>query len=81
MVVVCKEDMRLIRSMVVFDRRFLERFCVIEVLVSYTVADLAGNVSMASEPVEVNLQLMRTEPHPLPTVKEAGHTTTLDPDK
>ncbi|MFA1028148.1 MULTISPECIES: Ig-like domain-containing protein [Pseudomonas syringae group] len=78
--VVSKDDMGLKRTMVDFDRPFLERIGDIEVPVSYTVADLAGNVSMPSEPVEVKLQLMRAVPLPLPTVKEAGHTTTLDPD-
>ncbi|RML65477.1 hypothetical protein APX70_06999, partial [Pseudomonas syringae pv. maculicola] len=40
-----------------------------EAPVYYTVTDLAGNQSMASETLDVKLQLTVTTPLPTPTIK------------
>lgn len=76
--VVTKDDMGLKRIMVDFVRSFLESIGDIEAPVHYTITDLAGNLSMASEPVTVKLQLTTITPLPAPTVKEATGGT-LDP--
>ncbi|WP_050585988.1 Ig-like domain-containing protein, partial [Pseudomonas syringae] len=76
--VVTKDDMGLKRIMVDFVRSFLESIGDIEAPVHYTITDLAGNLSMRSEPVSVKLQLTTVTPLPTPTVKEANGGT-LDP--
>ncbi|UOF18337.1 hypothetical protein [Pseudomonas syringae] len=78
MAVVSKDDVGLRRTMVDFTRSFLELIGDIEAPVYYTVTDLAGNLSMASEAVDVKLQLTHVTPLPTPTLKEAIGTT-LDP--
>ncbi|EKG32551.1 hypothetical protein [Pseudomonas avellanae] len=78
MAVVTKDDMGLKRVMVDFVRPFLELIGDIEAPVYYTVTDLAGNQSMASEYLDVKLQLTVTTPLPTPTIKEATGST-LDP--
>lgn len=78
MAVVTKDDMGLKRVMVDFVRSFLELIGDIEAPVYYTVTDLAGNQSMASETLDVKLQLTVTTPLPTPTIKEATGST-LDP--
>ena len=71
-------DMGLNRVMVDFTREFLERADGLNAAVSYTVTDLAGNVSMASDPIMVHLQLSVLKPLPLPVIREAQGDT-LDP--
>lgn len=78
MAVVTKDDMGLKCVMVYFVRPFLELIGDIEAPVYYTVTDLAGNQSMASETLDVKLQLTVTTPLPTPTIKEATGST-LDP--
>ncbi|MDF5894987.1 hypothetical protein P4A93_25585 [Pseudomonas syringae pv. syringae] len=78
MAVVSKDDVGLRRTMVDFARSFLELIGDIKAPVYYTVTDLAGNLSMASEAVDVKLQLTHVTPLPTPTLKEATGTT-LDP--
>ncbi|EPN01332.1 hypothetical protein A249_16041, partial [Pseudomonas syringae pv. actinidiae ICMP 18804] len=78
MAVVTKDDMGLKRVMVDFVRPFLELIGDIEAPVYYAVTDLAGNQSMASETLDVKLQLTVTTPLPTPTIKEATGST-LDP--
>ncbi|MGN2437608.1 hypothetical protein [Pseudomonas syringae] len=78
MAVVTKDDLGLKRVMVDFVRPFLELIGDIEAPVYYTVTDLAGNQSMASENLDVKLQLTVTTPLPTPTIKEATGST-LDP--
>ncbi|MCF8979160.1 hypothetical protein GIW46_13215 [Pseudomonas syringae] len=78
MAVVTKDDMGLKRVMVDFVRPFLELIGDIEAPVYYTVTDLAGNLSMNSEPLVVKLQLFAEIPLPTPTVKQANGDT-LDP--
>ncbi|EPM56375.1 hypothetical protein A262_15780 [Pseudomonas syringae pv. actinidiae ICMP 19073] len=75
MAVVTKDDMGLKRVMVDFVRSFLELIGDIEAPVYYTVTDLAGNQSMASETLDVKLQLTVTTPLPTPTIKEATGST------
>ncbi|WP_426113323.1 hypothetical protein [Pseudomonas sp. DSP3-2-2] len=77
-VVVDKDDMGLKRVNVGFSRRFLEAIGDIEAPVHYTVTDLAGNVSIVSDPVFVKLQLSVLPVLPVPSVKEANGNT-LDP--
>jgi hypothetical protein len=76
--VVDKDDMGLKRVMVDFTRAFLEAIGDIEAPVYYTVTDLAGNLSTASQVLQVNLQLQVLPVLPLPVVKEANGDT-LDP--
>lgn len=76
--VVDKDDMGLKRVMVDFTRAFLEAIGDIDTRVYYTVTDLAGNLSMKSQAVQVNLQLQVLPVLPLPVVKEARGDT-LDP--
>lgn len=78
MAVVSSDDVGLKRTMVDFARPFLELIGDIEVPVYYTITDLAGNLSMASESVDVKLQLAQATPLPTPTIKEAIGTI-LDP--
>ncbi|ORC60705.1 hypothetical protein BZK31_05875 [Pseudomonas floridensis] len=78
MAVVSKDDMGLKRVMVDFVRPFLEVIGDVDAPVHYTVTDLAGNVSMDSEPLTVRLQLAVTAPLPTPSVKQANGDT-LDP--
>ena len=72
------DDMGLRRVMVQFPRTLLEQVGDGEASVHYTVTDLAGNLSMASESVSVTLQLSVITPLPDPTLKEAVGDT-LDP--
>jgi hypothetical protein len=72
------DDMGLNRVMVQFPRALLEQVGDGEASVHYTVTDLAGNLSMASESVSVTLQLSVITPLPNPTLKEAVGDT-LDP--
>ena len=76
--VVDANDMGLNSVSVEFTRGFLEQAEGLDSNVYYTVTDVAGNVSMRSEGVEVSLQLSVLAPLPLPTVKEAQGGT-LDP--
>ncbi|MEE4636770.1 Ig-like domain-containing protein [Pseudomonas alliivorans] len=78
MAVVTRDDMGLKRVMVDFVRPFLELIGDIEAPVYYTVTDVAGNLSMNSEPLAVKLQLFAETPLPTPTVKQATGDT-LDP--
>ncbi|WP_459200540.1 hypothetical protein [Pseudomonas tremae] len=78
MTMVSKDDVGLRQTVVDFARPFLELIGDIEAPVYYTITDLAGNLSMASEAVNVKLQLTHATPLPNPTVKEAIGTT-LDP--
>nr|WP_167525014.1 hypothetical protein [Pseudomonas asturiensis] len=75
MAVVTADDMGLKRVMVDFVRPFLELIGDIEAPVHYTVTDLAGNVSMKSEPLVIKLQLSVATPLPTPTIKEATGNT------
>ncbi|RRV05671.1 hypothetical protein EGJ27_17835 [Pseudomonas sp. v388] len=76
--VVSRDDMGLRRVVIGFQRTFLEGIGDIEAPVHYTVADLAGNLSMVSEPVSVKLQLSVVPPLPAPRIKEANGDI-LDP--
>ncbi|KPW88503.1 Uncharacterized protein ALO50_04346, partial [Pseudomonas syringae pv. cerasicola] len=78
MAVVSSDDVGLKRTMVDFARPFLELIGDIEAPVYYTITDLAGNLSMASEAVDVRLQLAQATPLPSPIIKEATGNT-LDP--
>lgn len=78
MAVVSKDDMGLKQIRVDFVRSFLARIGDIEAPVHYTITDLAGNLSIESEPLRVKLQLAIITPLPTPTVKEATGST-LDP--
>lgn len=75
---VTKDDMGLKRVTVEFRRPFLEGIGSIEAPVHYTVTDLAGNLSMESEPVLVDLKILIHADLPTPVVKEAQGDT-LDP--
>lgn len=78
MTVVDADDMGLNRVMVDFTRAFLEQADGQSSAVTYTVTDRAGNVSMVSEPVMIDLQLSVLTPLPDPVILEAnGHI--LDP--
>jgi hypothetical protein len=76
--VVTKDDMGLKRVMVNFKRSFLETIGDIQAPVYYSVTDLAGNLSINSERVNVKLQLSPVVPVPRPRIKEAIGDT-LDP--
>jgi len=76
--VVTRDDMGLKRVMVDFIRPFLEMIGDIQAPVHYTVTDLAGNLSMESERLNVALQLSVVTPLPTPKIKEANGST-LDP--
>ncbi|MCQ2997282.1 hypothetical protein NLO88_20300 [Pseudomonas syringae] len=76
--IVGRDDMGLQRVMVDFSREFLENIGDIEVPVFYTVTDLAGNLSVNAQAVQINLQLRVLPELPLPAVKEANGDT-LDP--
>ncbi|MDH0745397.1 Ig-like domain-containing protein [Pseudomonas sp. GD03842] len=78
LVTVTPNDMGLNRVMVDFSRAFLAQADGKRSEVYYTVTDLAGNVSMHSEPISVELQLSVVTPLPTPTVKEAQNGI-LDP--
>lgn len=77
-VTVGTNDMGLKRVMIDYSRVFLERVGDGREEVYYTVTDLAGNVSMKSEAVSVDLKLSYVAPLPLPIIKEAINDT-LDP--
>lgn len=77
-VLVDKDDMGLKRVNVGFSRRFLKAIGDIAAPVHYTVKDLAGNVSMDSDPIIVKLQLSVLPVLPVPDVKEANGNI-LDP--
>ena len=77
-VLVDKDDMGLRRVNVKFTKRFLTAIGDIEAPVHYTVKDLAGNISMDSDPIIVKLQLSVLPVLPVPSVKEADGNT-LDP--
>jgi len=77
-VTVDSNDMGLKRVMVDYSRAFLERIGDGREEVYYTVTDLAGNVSMKSEAVSVDLKLSYEAPIPLPIIKEAINGV-LDP--
>lgn len=78
-VTVDSNDMGLKRVIVDYSRAFLERVGDGREEVYYTVTDLAGNVSMKSEAVSVELKLSYEAPLPLPLIKEAVNDV-LDPD-
>ncbi len=71
-------DMGLKRVIVDFSREFLELVGDGQQDVYYTVTDLAGNLSMESEVITVELKLSEILPLPLPTILEADNDT-LDP--
>lgn len=77
-VTVDANDMGLKRVMVDYPRAFLEGIGDGREEVYYTVTDLAGNLSMKSEVVQVQLKLSVVTPLPLPTLQEAINDT-LDP--
>lgn len=77
-VVVDKDDMGLKRVAVTFPREFLEGIGDIQSAVYYTATDLAGNVSMNAQPVQVSLLLLVLPQLPVPTVREANGNV-LDP--
>jgi hypothetical protein len=72
---VSANDMGLNRVMVDFNREFLAQADGTQAAVSYTVTDLAGNVSMQAEPVLVQLRLSEVVPLPLPVIVEAKDGT------
>lgn len=76
--IVDKDDMGLKRVELEFSREFLESIGDIEAAVYYTVTDLAGNLSMDSQAIQVKLQLLVLPELPLPVVKEANGDV-LDP--
>ncbi|MFY1667505.1 Ig-like domain-containing protein [Pseudomonas sp. Pseu.R1] len=78
MLTVTANDMGLNRVMADFTREFLEQADGERSDVYYTVTDLAGNLSMHSEAVSVDLQLSVLQPLPTPTLKEAQNGI-LDP--
>ncbi|SQF99557.1 Uncharacterised protein [Paucimonas lemoignei] len=69
--IVDKDDMGLRRVELEFSRDFLEHIGDIEASVYYTVTDLAGNLSMDSQAIQVTLLLHVLPELPLPVVKEA----------
>jgi hypothetical protein len=75
---VSANDMGLDRVMVDFSRALLEQVGDVEASVHYTVTDQAGNLSMPSDAVSVDLKLSVVTPLPAPTIKEAVGDT-LDP--
>ncbi|KFE55679.1 hypothetical protein IV01_11495 [Pseudomonas syringae] len=76
--IVDKDDMGLKRVELEFSREFLESIGDIEAAVYYTVTDLAGNLSMDSQAIQVKLLLLVLPELPLPVVKEANGDL-LDP--
>jgi hypothetical protein len=78
MTVVDADDMGLNRVMVDFTRPFLELADGQNSAVTYTVTDRAGNVSMVSDPLMIELQLSVLTPLPDPVILEANGQT-LDP--
>lgn len=78
LVFVDANDMGLNHLTVEFTRGFLEQADGVSSEVYYTVTDLAGNLSMPSEKLSVNLQLTVIKPLPSPTIKEAQDDL-LDP--
>jgi len=76
--IVDKDDMGLKRVELEFSREFLESIGDVEAAVYYTVTDLAGNLSMDSQAIQVKLQLLVLPELPLPVVKEANGDV-LDP--
>lgn len=71
-------DMGLNRVMVDFTRSFLEQADGLNAAVFYTVTDQAGNVSMRSDSISIQLQLSMLKPLPAPVIAEAKGDT-LDP--
>lgn len=71
-------DMGLNRVMVDFTRSFLEQADGLNAAVFYTVTDQAGNVSMPSDSISIQLQLSMLKPLPAPVIAEAKGDT-LDP--
>nr|WP_272903994.1 Ig-like domain-containing protein [Pseudomonas petrae] len=78
MTIVDANDMGLSRVMVDFTRPFMEPADGLTSAVTYTVTDRAGNVSMVSDPVMIELQLATLQPLPDPMIREAKDQT-LDP--
>ena len=78
MTIVDANDMGLNRVMVDFTRTFMEQADGLNASVTYTVTDRAGNVSMVSDPVMIQLQLATLQPLPVPVIREAKGQT-LDP--
>lgn len=78
MTVVDADDMGLNRVMVDFTRPFLELADGQSSAVTYTVTDRAGNVSMVSDPLMIELQLSVLTPLPDPVILEANGQI-LDP--
>lgn len=78
MTIVDANDMGLNRVMVDFTRTFMEQADGLNSAVTYTVTDRAGNVSMVSDPVMIQLQLATLQPLPAPVIREAKGQT-LDP--
>ena len=76
--IVDKDDMGLKRVELEFSREFLESIGDVEAAVYYTVTDLAGNLSMDSQAIQVKLLLLVLPELPLPVVKEANGDV-LDP--
>lgn len=71
MTVVDANDMGLNRVMVDFTRPFMELSDCQTSAVTYTVTDRAGNVSMVSDPVMIQLDLGMRQPLPAPVIREA----------
>jgi hypothetical protein len=78
MTIVDANDMGLNRVMVDFTRPFMELADCQTSAVTYTVTDRAGNVSMISDPVMIQLDLTMRQPLPAPVIREAKGQT-LDP--
>lgn len=78
LVTVDANDMGLNSVTVNFTRELLEQADGVSSQVYYTVTDLAGNVSMKSEALSIDLRLSVLNPLPLPTIKEATNDI-LDP--
>lgn len=78
MTLVNGDDMGLNRVMVDFTRPFMEQADGLNSAVTYTVTDRAGNVSMVSDAVMIQLQLSVVNPLPDPVILEAKGQT-LDP--
>lgn len=78
MTVVDANDMGLNRVMVDFTRPFMEQADCQTSAVTYTVTDRAGNVSMVSDPVMIQLDLGMRQPLPAPVIREANNQI-LDP--
>lgn len=78
MTVVDANDMGLNRVMVDFTRPFMELSDCQTSAVTYTVTDRAGNLSMVSDPVMIQLDLGMRRPLPAPVIREAKGQV-LDP--